>query len=119
MHSALTEMAATGVFLFTQNSHSSKLRFVESSGFGEIGRAVGYRHTFGCFSPDTCLERKRLPGQPAGISLPSPDGADAPYRLELTDGTVREGTTSAAGETDLLEDERFKIAAVRFDDKIR
>ncbi|MFT3847099.1 MAG: type VI secretion system tip protein TssI/VgrG [Propionivibrio sp.] len=45
--------------------------------------------------------------------------ADARYRIELTDGTVREGTTGAAGETDLLEDERFKIAAVRFDDKVR
>jgi len=44
---------------------------------------------------------------------------DTPYRIDLSDGTVREGRTNANGETDLLEDERFKIARVRFGDEIR
>ena len=45
--------------------------------------------------------------------------ADTPYRIDLSDGTVREGKTNANGETDLLEDERFKIARVRFGDETR
>ena len=45
--------------------------------------------------------------------------ADTPYRIDLSDGTVREGRTNTNGETDLLEDERFKIAHVRFGDETR
>ncbi|WP_332673539.1 type VI secretion system Vgr family protein [Aromatoleum sp.] len=37
-----------------------------------------------------------------------------PYRITLADGSLREGTTNAAGETELLESDRFDIARVEF-----
>ncbi len=40
--------------------------------------------------------------------------ANLPYRITLADGSLREGTTNAAGETELLESDRFDIARVEF-----
>ncbi|MFT3849716.1 MAG: type VI secretion system tip protein TssI/VgrG [Propionivibrio sp.] len=85
MSSPLTDLAAAGVALFTQDSRLMKLRFSASSGLGEeallahrlVGEeslSAGYRHTLDCLSPDTQLELKRFLGQPAEISLLLPDG---------------------------------------------
>jgi type VI secretion system secreted protein VgrG len=85
MHSTLTDLAASGVSLFGQGSRLLKLRFPESSGFGEEvllphrlsgeeGLSVGYRYVLDCLSADTHLELKRLLGQAAEISLLLPDG---------------------------------------------
>jgi len=40
--------------------------------------------------------------------------ADMPYKVALNDGTVIEGKTNVAGETELLEGDSFKIASARF-----
>ena len=71
MLATLTDLAAAGIALFSQNARLLTLRFADSSGLGseallahrltgEEGLSVNYRYTLDCLSADTHLELKAL-----------------------------------------------------------
>jgi len=85
MHTSLSDLAASGIALFSQTQRLLTLRFSAASGFrqetllphrlsGEEGVSGGYRYVLDCLSADTHLELKSLLGQPAEVSLRLPDG---------------------------------------------
>ena len=85
MHTTLSDLAASGIALFSQTQRLLTLRFSAASGFrqetllphrlsGEEGVSGGYRYVLDCLSADTHLELKSLLGQPAEVSLRLPDG---------------------------------------------
>jgi len=91
----LSDLAAAGVALFSQNARLLRLRFAPDSGLasesllphrlhGEEGLSQNYRYTLDCLAPDTRLELKTLLGQPIEIGLLLPDGGERLYTGLIT-----------------------------------
>lgn len=98
LNGANIELGAPGTFKLKAASHhwdgpASMATDLPAFGAGELGRK------FRLVRPGD--------GQPV---------ADRPFKITLADGSVKEGLTNSAGETDLLESDRFKIADIQFFD---